>query len=208
MKYYVKQALLPVANLIFTAMIAFGILYLGEELTWLKVILLIFNLALFTVSIGAVAYKEGQEAFHVRYTNDLERKEIIRTGEDRPLKLHEEYKWWKGFFYGFIACVPQIILLIIHVICVLAFGPSANAAGIIAGLLYMNVFAFFRVGTVIGSSNVVENFAVGDPWLCFWVLVAIPVIVLATGLPYYFGARKMERQHLKINGVQNNIYGD
>ena len=107
MKYYFKQGIFPFIYQIFMAMIAFGILMI-EELIWLKILLAALNIALYLFIVAAVAYKEGQEALKVQMANDLERREIIRTGEDRPLKLHEEYKPWKGFFFGFIACVPVV----------------------------------------------------------------------------------------------------
>ena len=105
MWYSIKQSLLPFIYLIFTAITAFGIMAI-ENMVWLQILLNTLNVALYVVIITAASYKDGQAALKVRLANDLEREQIIRTGEMRPLRLKEEYKPWKGFLYGGIACAP------------------------------------------------------------------------------------------------------
>ena len=96
MKYYLKQGVFPFIYMLFMAMIAFGIMAING-LVWLKVLLAVLNVGFYAVIVAAMSYKDGQEAMKALYSNDLERREIIRTGEDRPLKIHEEYKAWKVF---------------------------------------------------------------------------------------------------------------
>ncbi len=201
MWYYVKQGLLPFIYLFFTAITAFGILCI-EGLVWLKVLLLLLNIGLYVFIIAAASFKDGQEALKVRVANDLERIQIVRTGESIPLKLKEEYKPWKGFFHGFIACVPLIILLIVHTILMLAGG--GNGAGAIAGFIYMMVFAFSRVNIGAATTSTTPI----NPAIYYWSLLAIPVIVLATGISYILGGKKIELQQQRIKEKQRSIYGE
>ena len=206
MKYYLKQCVTPIVYQLFSSVIALGILFIGAEMVVLRVILLVLNLAMYVSIMGAVFFKEGQEAFKVRIANDLERMEIIRTGDALPLKLHEEYKWWKGFALALITCIPLFFLLLLHVILVLSVGTNASGAGVIAGALYMFVFGFVRslTGISVPGESVI---AVADPWRCLWALLAVPIIVLSIGIPYYFGAKKIELRQEKINETQRKIYG-
>lgn len=201
MWYYVKQGLLPFIYLFFTAITAFGILCI-EGLVWLKVVLLLLNIGLYVFIVSAASFKDGQEALKVRIANDLERMQIVRTGESLPLKLKEEYKPWKGFFHGFIACIPLVVLLIVHTIVMLTGG--GNGAGAIAGFIYMMVFAFSRVNINTGATAATPI----NPTIYYWSLLAIPVIVLATGIAYILGGKKIELQQQRIREKQRSIYGE
>nr|MBO4517864.1 hypothetical protein [Clostridia bacterium] len=135
--------------------------------------------------------------------NDLERREIIRTGEDRPLKLHEEYKPWKGFAFGFISCVPILVLLALHTIVYNATGSYAGL-GAIAGVIGLMFFVFFRLDA---ASSTAETAVV--PWYTYYgALIALPVIMLITGIAYILGAKKIMRQQEMIKEKQRQIYGD
>lgn len=196
MKYYIKNGVLPFIYQLFMAMIAFGILAI-EGLIWLKIMLALLNTGLYLFIVGAVAYKEGQDAFKVQTANDLERREIIRTGEDRPLKLHEEYKPWKGFAFGFTACVPLLVLLALHVVIYFATG-SYMGLGAIAGAIYLMYFIFFRLDA-----------AAGIYWYTYLgTLIALPVIMLTMGIAYILGAKKISLQQQMIREKQRQIYGD
>ena len=201
MWYYVKQGLLPFIYLFFTAITAFGILCI-EGLVWLKVLLLLLNIGLYVFIVSAASFKDGQEALKVRIANDLERMQIVRTGESLPLKLKEEYKPWKGFFHGFIACIPLVVLLIIHTVVI--FTGGGNGAGAIAGFIYMMVFAFSRVNINTGATAATPI----NPTIYYWSLLAIPVIVLATGISYILGGKKIELQQQRIREKQRRIYGE
>ena len=205
MKYYLKQGVFPFVYLLFMAMIAFGILAISG-LIWLKVLLAVLNVGLYAVIVSAVFYKEGQDAMKTLYANDLERREIVKTGENRPLKLHEEYKAWKGFMFGFIACVPLIVLLALHTIVYFATG-SYMGLGAIAGIIYLMFFVFFRLNSTVSGT---EGEAVSSiSWYTYYgALIALPVIMLITGISYILGAKKIKRQYEMIAEKQRSIYGD
>ncbi len=194
--FFLKQALMPLIYLFFMAVTAVGILII-KDLIWLKVILLGLNLFLYLFIVASAAYHDGQKALKVRIANDMERRQIILTGEDRPLKIREEFKVWKGFVIGGFACLPLIILLIIHTVLISAFGSVYNGAGVLAGFLCMVVFAFFRLNGTIASAT-----------FYYWSLVYIPIIVLTQGIAYYLGGKKIELQQEKIKEKHREIYGD
>ena len=201
MKFYIKQGLFPFIYMLFMAMIAFGILAISG-LLWLKILLAVLNVGLYAVVVAAAAYKDGQDAIKVQIANDLERREIIRTGEDRPLKIHEEYKPWKGFMFGFVACVPLLVLLILHTIVYLATG-SYMGLGAIAGIIYLMFFLFFR----LDAGSAAEG--AGIAWYTYYgALVALPVVMLITGIAYILGAKKIQRQQEMIREKQRRIYGE
>lgn len=205
MKYYLKQGLFPFIYQLFMATIALGILAISG-LVWLKALLAVLNIALYVFIIAAVAYKDGQEALKVRMANDLERREIIRTGEDRPLRLREEYKPWKGFMFGFISCTPLIVLLILHTIVYNATG-SYVGFGTIAGLLYMMVFVFFRLNVSASAGETATGYEIS--WYTYYgALIALPLVMLTMGIAYIMGAKKIMRQQEMIREKQRKIYGD
>jgi hypothetical protein len=198
MWYYVKQAFLPFVYLFFMAMTALAIIVIKNELLWLKIILLVLNLGLYGFIVCATSFKDGETALKTRIANDMEREQIIITGEPRELKLKEEYKVWKGFFNGFIACVPLLFLMLLHTVLIFAFGEVYNGAGVVAGLIYLMVFAFFRLDTSV----------VLTAGLYYGTLVALPIIVLMTGIPYILGAKRVEYQQNMIKAKHREIYGD
>ena len=205
MKYYLKQGFFPFVYMLFMAAIAFGILAISG-LVWLKALLAVLNVGLYAVIIAATSYKDGQEAMKTLYANDLERREIIRTGEDRPLKIHEEYKAWKGFMFGFTACVPLIVLLVLHTIVYLATG-SYMGLGAIAGIIYLMFFVFFRLNVTASGAEGEAVASIG--WYAYYgALIALPVVMLITGISYILGARKIRLQHEKIEANKRSIYGD
>ena len=197
MWYYIKQAIVPFFYLIFGTIIALGILVIDDKLVWLKAVLLALNLALYLFIVGAASFKDGETALKIRVANDLERWNIIRTGEDRPLKIKEEFKIWKGFVPGLITCVPLVILVLVHAIIHLAGGESMAAAGI-SNILYMTFSGFAHVNSKAEVAN----------WAIYLNLVALVVIPLTTGFAYYLGGRKIELQQEMIEEKKRQIYGD
>ena len=141
---------------------------------------------------------KGEEALKVQLANDLERREIIRTGDDRPLRLKEEYKAWKGFLQGFIACVPLIVMLIIHTILISTVGESANIFGAISSFLYMMFTAFIKVDETLPFAQ----------WHYYFPLIAVPILSCLTGFSYILGAKKIERQQEKIKQTHRMLHGD
>lgn len=195
MGFYIKKALFPFIYLFFMAITAFGILCI-KNLLWLKIILSILNLALYLFIVATVFYKEGEEGVKIRQANDLERKEMVRTGTERPLRLKEEYKWWKGYFMGFIDCMPLLVLMLVHTIMFLA-GSETKTVGAIAMFIYFVVAVFFNMS---GKELTMASY--------YYTLVAVPVIVIVAGVFYNLGAKKIMRQYEKIREQQANIYGE
>lgn len=204
MKTYIKQAFIPFIYLVFVAIVSMAILSIEEKLLWLKIILAILNLGLYLSVVCGTSFKEGQIALKVRIANDLERQQIVKTGEDRPLKLKEEYKWWKGALIGGLACVPMLLLLLIHTILIL-INPALNGCGVAVAFIYMCIFCFFMLG---GSGSGAETVSPMPPESFYLALVAIPIIMLACGISYYLGAKKIQFQQDAIKEKHREIYGE
>ena len=203
MKTYIKQAIIPFIYLLFMAIIALAITSIEDKLLWLKIALGILNLALYFTVVCGACYKEGQQALKIRVANDLEREQIIITGEDRPLKLHEEYKWWKGFFIGGLACAPMLVLLIIHTVLIL-INPALNGCGVASAFIYMAFFMFF----MLGGSGSAENVTPMSPASFYGCLIALPILMVACGVAYYLGAKKIQLQQEAIKAKHREIYGE
>ncbi len=197
--YFIKSALVPFMYLIFVAIIALGIITISDELLALKIIFSILNIALFALVVGTTSYRDGQTALKVRIANDLERMQIIKTGEERPLKLAQEYKPWKGFVIGLLACIPCVILLIIHTIMIFSAGMDQTGAGAICGFIYMLFFSLVRLVLEAGAPS---------PYLFYFSSICLVFVPLFTGIPYIIGAKRVERQQEKIRQRQREIYGE
>ena len=196
MKYLLKLTIIPFIYLVFMLVICLSVLMIPEKLLWLRYVAASGAFILFAVIIAGVFYGEGQTALKVRLANDMERRQIILTGEDRPLKVKEEYVPWKGFVAGALVCVPLVILLAVHTLLILTVGETARGAGATASMLYIIVFIFFSAG-----GETVSVYAY------YYTLFAIPVIMSLTGVPYIIGARKIQRQQDAIERKHNAIYG-
>ena len=129
--------------------------------------------------------------YHIFFENQK-----IKVNVDYSNKLKEEYKPWKGFVFGLIACVPLVILLILHALLT-AINPQLNFAGAISSLIYALFYYFPLMIT-----------GVSEAWHVYFPLVALVIIPLATGIPYVLGARKIERQQEMIKNKQRQIYGE
>lgn len=200
MKYYLKQSGFLFFYNIFMTIIAFAIMCIqGDDLLWLRLSLSFLNIALYLSIVGMSLYKEGQEALKVRYANDLEREQIIKTGDALPLKIHEEYKPWKGYLIGGLICSPMVLALIVHAILALASGGTINGAGAVAGIVYM---AFFAPISALSAQAVILW------WQYFILLYCVPLISAVSGICYNLGAAKIQRQYDKIREQHRQIYGD
>ncbi len=202
MKFYVKQAFVPFVYIIFTSIIALAISSIDQSLTWLKVVLGICNLALYSTVVFGISYKEGQEALKIRIANDLERKHMVTTGEDRPLRIHEEYKWWKGLLSGVIACVPILVLMIVHTILVL-INPVLIGSGVVASFINMTFFMFMMLGI-----KETKDLTPLEPAKFYFNLIAIPIVAIVCGIGYNMGARKIQRQQDVIKAKHRELYGE
>ena len=197
-KHFLKQSIIPFIYLLLMALTSLSIGAIqGKHLVWLRLLLSVLAFGLYAVVVGAISYKEGQEAMKIRYANDIERRVIIRTGENRPLERVKEYQTWKGFTVGLVVCIPLVIMLIVHTILILV-NPVNVGAGVLSGYVYMVWFMIFRCDLSVAVTA-------GTYYL---VLTAIPAFACVTGIPYYLGGRKIEIQQERILEKQRQIYGD
>ncbi len=195
MKFYLKNAFIPFFYLMFTALTSFSISMIGNGLLWLKYVLSILNIGLYGTVITMTSFKDGQIAYGVRQTNDKDREIIVQTGEYRELRLTEEYKPWKGFVHGALACIPLVLLLLIHTIAITS-DPTNIMVGRVAGFIYMTFYAPFSFGTVVTG------------YTFYYALFSIPFIIGFAGIPYVLGARKAEKNYAKAYEMSSRIYGD
>lgn len=207
MWYLIKQSFIPFGYLLFSTTIATGVFSIQGCSPFLRAILLFLNLALYSYVVISICYTEGRKGLKVRISNDINRKRIIETGEELPLKHSEEYAPWKGFAIGGVIVSPLIILMICHTILLIATNGQNYGAGSVASILYLVVFAFFKIDLVVPEKvdQVVQVIAAGD---FYYALFAIPVILLITGIPYIIGAKKVEQEQEKIKELQKEIHGE
>ncbi len=194
--------LFPLVYGLVMIMASTAISIISEDLMWLKYLLYVVAFIVYAIVVVAIEYKDGQEAVKIRHVNDIERVNIIKTGEDRPLNAAREYKPWKGFVNGLSPCIVLVILMIIQSICFLSNSEQpAMWAGTVASYLYIVVFAFFR-------PNVEAYTTMAQGLNYYYTLVAIPVFVLMMGIPYLLGARKQLGTYKAVEKKHNAIYGE
>ena len=194
MKYFFKRAILPWVYLIFMTVLTLSVHAIDSVI--LKFILVSATLLLYVFIVGAISYKDGQEALKVRLANDIERKTIIETGEDRALN-REEYKPYKGFLIGVIVSIPLFILLLLHTLSIPSAQGATTVFGTITNVLYSIIFNFFRI---TGEKLTV--------YTTYYTLLYVPVICLSTGIPYILGAKQIENQQKHIKEIHQQIYGE
>lgn len=192
---YIKQSFMAFFYLLFMISTSYAISVLADNYFVLKIVLSIANLLLYFIILGGASFKDGEQALKIRNVNDIKRQEIIRTGEDIKLKIHEEYAPWKGFFAGFIACIPLLLCLLIHSILLLS-GSTVETFGQAAGIIYNGFFVLVRIFTEI------------TPYTYYWALLCMPIIIGLSGIPYILGARKVELQQERIKQTHNIIHGE
>ncbi len=193
MKFYLKKAIIGLVYLLFSAVTAYAVLLI-PNLVGLKVVLLGLNLLLYCYILSATAFQDGQTSYKVRMANDLNRKQIVLTGEDIPLDTQKEYKAYKGIIIGLVVCLPLVVLLLLHTIF------QNQGFGRTAGFCYMSFYAFAGVNVKID-----KLFSLISP---YWALLAIPVIVLVQGLFFYLGGRKIELQQEMIKEKHRMLHGE
>ena len=104
---FIKQAFFPIVNMLFCSMLGICITLLEANLIWLKYALFVVLFGFYALVIATALFKEGEMALKTRNENDLFRRKMVETGEEYPLKLAEEYKWWKGIVVGLITATPS-----------------------------------------------------------------------------------------------------
>ncbi|MBO5714165.1 MAG: hypothetical protein J6R83_01930 [Clostridia bacterium] len=193
MKYYLKKAILPWVYL--ALMTIMSLTVHAVESAVVKYFLMAVTLLLYLFIVALFAYKDGQEALKVRLSNDIERRTIIETGEDRPLNLKEEYKPYKGFVMALVASLPLIVLMVIHTLLIPSSNGLSTGASKVANVLYSIVYNFFTwKSTTVYTS--------------YFTLLYIPIMMIAMGIPYILGAKLIEDQQSQIKDIHKQIYGE
>ncbi len=199
---YVKNILLGFIYLFLADMVGLVVTFLDSVAA--EFALCLISAGFFCFVMWFNLYKEGEAAMNTRYSNDLEREYMVRTGFVRPLKTHEEYKPWKGFVMGLIVCAPLIVCMIIHLILGLAVGTEYNGGGVVAGLLYVCFYQLFAVFAV-NVGGVVKAL----PWGGYFALLyVVPVILVVMGASYILGGKKAEKQRELIKERHKEIHGE
>lgn len=198
MKYLLKQAIMPILNLLFCITIGLAIFTIDEKMLWLEILLCVLNMLFFGLVSCVAAFKDGEKAYKVLLQNDLQRKIIIQTGEDLPVNRAEEYKAWKGFAYGAIASIPTVVLVAIHYLLQWLGQDSTNLFGVIAGVYAIVVFGLFMIK---GDLNSVAGGYV-------WALLLLPYVSIVIGVAYILGAKKVERQQKQIKQTHQKLHGE
>ena len=195
MTFYFKRAILPWVYLVFMMVMTLSVHAI--ESAALKYVLISATLLLYLFIVGSISYKDGEKALKVRIKNDIERRNIVETGEDRHLDLVEEYKFYKGFLIALVTSFPLLVLLILHTIFIPTSNGMTTTFGTIANVLYSIIFNFFRV-----SNNSLTVYTT------YWTLLYVPAMMLAVGIPYILGAKSVERQQEQIKDIHKQIYGE
>ncbi len=194
MLYYFKQTLYVLGLMLFMILTSSAIVLI--ETGWIKIALGFLNIILFSVAIYLSFYNDGVSAVKTIEQNNSERLLIIETGEDRKIERAKEYAPFKGFLFGLFACIPLVVLLIIHAI-LHATGSESIIVGQVAGFIY---YVLFVPISAIAETVKYETF--------FYLLYAVVFLPIVTGIPYVMGARKQLREKEKLEEIKEKILGD
>lgn len=198
MKYYIKCSLFAFAYMI--AMDIGALLFSYIDSIALRAVLSIAWALFYCFIVGIMFFKEGETALDFRHANDLERKHMVESGVVVELDTAPEYKPYKGFVIGVYACIPLIIILLLHLLIGLSSGGTANGAGIVASVVY---FTFFMPYGAFRSG--VNLFTFGE---YFILIYTVAILAVTVGVAYILGARKAQKKYDLIERKQNEIYGD
>ena len=189
--YYVKKSIMYLIVLVFTIMTGFTLMDMEEAGKTFPLVMSFLNLFVYILMLVSIGYKEGQDSYKVLVANNAERRQIALTGEDRPLRLSEEFAVWKGFVIPVISCSIQIILIILHVI----FYEIMGLTEIFGELFFYTVLTLYPI----------FHFTIGK--ISLYVCLILPVItILLAGFGYYLGGKKIEMQQQHIKEIHDQIY--
>ena len=193
--HYLKTAGVLFAYNITMSLVAYGITMI--QLVELRMVLLILNIIIYCSAVFALQMKEGMDSVKVLYLNNRSREKIIETGEDIKIRRSEEYKTFKGFLFGALAYSPYLLLMIAHAI-ITAINPTNFIAGEIGATIYMMFYA--PIGLAFEGA-----LTAGVYYIALYGLVLVSVL---SGVAYILGARKIFKQHERIESYNKSIYGE
>ena len=194
MKYILRLTIAPLVFFIFFIIIAMGIQALNAG-DVLRVILGCLAFIMLVLCLGGIMLKEGEDAIKILLANDIQRREIIRTGRDVEINVSKEYRPWKGFIVGVIFCIPLVIFIIL-------FATNGVQEGMLNfGKLTEVVYSPFYV--LVGDFNKTTSL---DVYIgAIFVLVCFPLML---GIPYVLGAHRRKNQTRIAEEMHKSIHGD
>lgn len=191
---FFKQIIFLFVYLFFMGIISYAIDQIG--IVALEAVLHALCMLVYGFITVTSSYREGKDAAKLLNSNDMQRRHMIETGEPIAIKTGGEYRAWKGYFMGFAICIPLIICEIVHAILISTTG-SAGAGGVMS-IMYMMFFAIY--GAFLPQPIAPTSY--------FYLLYALPVMMVICGVPYFFGAKKVQAQYDSIKEKQRILYGE
>ena len=189
--YYIKKCAMYLVILLFTIMTGYTLMDMEESSKTFPLIMSFLNFFVYMVMLLSISYKEGQDAYKVLIANDAERRQIAITGEDKPLRLKEEFAVWKGFFIPALSCLIQIVLILLHVIVYEISGGTA----VFGELFFYTVLSIYPI----------FHYTIGKVSLYLCLILPL-VTILGAGFGYYLGGKKIKLQQDHIKEIHDQIY--
>lgn len=149
------------------------------QMIW-AVLLTILFLVTVIIFIWLMSASAAYKDFNTRRNNELR----IKNGEEVPAyKRMQGYRWFNGYLMGLISVLPLLIIVIIG-----GFLPlneaGGNAMTVTANLIY-GIF-FLPLHLIMDSPS---------SWYMLYAVVLVPII---SGLGYQWKGYKMQMQYLKL----------
>lgn len=149
------------------------------QMIW-AVLLTILFLVTVIIFIWLMSASAAYKDFNTRRNNELR----IKNGEEVPAyKRMQGYRWFNGYLMGLISVLPLLIIIIIG-----GFLPlneaGGNAMTVTANLIY-GIF-FLPLHLIMDSPS---------SWYMLYAVVLVPII---SGLGYQWKGYKMQMQYLKL----------
>ena len=149
------------------------------QMIW-AVLLTILFLVTVIIFIWLMSASAAYKDFNTRRNNELR----IKNGEEVPAyKRMQGYRWFNGYLMGLISVLPLLVIVIIG-----GFLPlneaGGNAMTVTANLIY-GIF-FLPLHLIMDSPS---------SWYMLYAVVLVPII---SGLGYQWKGYKMQMQYLKL----------
>lgn len=189
--YYIKKSAMYFVVLLFTVATGYTLMDMEEASKTFPLIMSFLNLAVYIMMLISISFKEGQDAYKTLVANDIERRQIAKTGEDRPLKVNEEYALWKGLVIPLISVSLQIIFIVLHVV----FYEIIGSTEVFGELFFYSVLTIYPI----------FHYTIGKVSLYICLILPLISVLIAWG-GYYLGARKIQMQQERIKQIHDQIY--
>ena len=190
--YLFKQTIIIFIYLIVTMITALAITAI-ENLIWLKIVLWVLNAGLFGFIIFVMIMKTGEDGMKLKHSNDIKRRDVIRTGEYYDFNTAGEYGKWKGLYIGLIVSAPLIFLIVLEFILWLC-GVTQTVTSAIAIIIY-------------GTFCMPLRGLFGATLSIYWFSYTAIVLCALTHIAYTVGVIKIQKQYEKIQKTNEYIYG-